>query len=54
MQVFCAMISRVHGSDRRIYFTTSSFTAKAANIAEKFGVTLVDGKLLEELLTQYG
>ncbi len=33
--------------------TTSSFTREAAEIAQKFGVTLVDGKLLEELLIQY-
>jgi restriction system protein len=53
MQVFCSMISRVHGSDRGIYVTTASFTAEAAEIARKFAVTLVDGRLLEELLVQY-
>ncbi len=54
MQVFCSMMSRVHGSDRGIYFTTSTFTTEAVEIARKFGVMLVDGKLLEELIAQYG
>lgn len=54
MQVFCSMIGTVHGAERGIFFTTSSFTDEAGAIAEKFGVTLVDGKLLQELLTQHG
>jgi restriction system protein len=53
MQVFCSMIERVHRADRGIYVTTSYFTSEAAEIARKFGVILVDGRLLEELLTQY-
>ena len=53
MQVFCSMMGRVHGSDRGIYVTTSSFTAEAAEIGRKFGVALIDGNLLGELLVQY-
>ncbi len=53
MQVFCSMLTRVHGSDRGVFVTTSSFTSEAAEIAQRFAVTLVDGKLLEELFAQY-
>jgi hypothetical protein len=53
MQVFCSMIDRVHRADGGIYVTTSSFTSEAAEIARRFSVKLVDGKLLEELLSQY-
>ena len=54
MQVFCAMMTRVHGYDRGIYVTTSYFTTEALEIAKKLGVNPVDGKLLGELLTKYG
>jgi uncharacterized protein with PIN domain len=54
MQVFCSMLTRVHGSDRGIYVTTSSFTPEALEIAQRFGVTVVDGRLLQELFAQYG
>ncbi len=53
MQVFCSMMDNVHRADRGIYVTTSSFTPEAVEIARKFNVTLVDGKLLQELLTEY-
>ncbi len=54
MQVFCAMISKVHGSDRGIFVATSSFTEEAVEIPRSFGVTLGEGRLIAEPVERYG
>jgi len=53
MRVLGSILSRVHSSDGGIYVITSSFTREAMVIAHKFGVTLVDERLLSELCAEY-
>ncbi|MCW4012509.1 MAG: restriction endonuclease [Candidatus Bathyarchaeota archaeon] len=43
----------IHGADRGIFFTSSTFTREAIEIAEDNPITLIDGDKLAELCTNY-
>ena len=53
IQLFAVTI-RSEGFNKGIFVSTSGFTRSAYEVAEKHGVTLVDGRTLAELVARYG
>ena len=49
MQQFIGMAYTYHHADRAVYATTSYFSRQAMELADKYHIKLMDGKLLDEL-----
>jgi len=53
VQQFIGMTVTHHKTDRKLYVTTSGFTAAAAELGRKHGVELIDGDRLTRLLLEH-
>jgi len=54
VRIFYSDLRDLHGADRGIFMTTSSFTEEAQEVAKRLKITLVDGNELQRLGAEYG